>query len=97
MVKPDLKARIFRAAAILHKHKISQAELADIVGASQPQVSRILNAKGLRATKLPVAVLNPLCRAPEWSPLKAATHNFVSTAKVNLVAGSSHRLPSESP
>lgn len=52
MVKPDLKARIFRAAAILRKHKISQAELADIVGASQPQVSRILNAKGLRATKL---------------------------------------------
>ena len=52
MVKPDLKARIFRAAAILRQHKISQAELADIVGASQPQVSRILNAKGLRATRL---------------------------------------------
>lgn len=28
MDKPDLKARIFRAAAILRKHKISQAELA---------------------------------------------------------------------
>lgn len=52
MVKSDLKARVIRAAAILRRHKISQGELADIVGASQPQVSRVLNARVLRATRL---------------------------------------------
>ena len=52
MVKSDLKARVMRAAAILREHKISQAELAAIVGASQPQVSRVLNGRGHRATRL---------------------------------------------
>lgn len=52
MVKPELKARVLRAAAIFRRHKVLQADVAAAVGASQPQVSRILNARGLRATRL---------------------------------------------
>jgi transcriptional regulator with XRE-family HTH domain len=52
LVKPDLKARALRAASTFRKYKISQAEVAAFVGASQPQVSRILSGSGLRATRL---------------------------------------------
>lgn len=52
MVKPELRSRVLRAAATFRKHKLSQAEVAAFVGASQPQVSRILNGRGLRATRL---------------------------------------------
>lgn len=46
------KARLLRAATIFREKGISQAEVAEIVGASQPQVSRILKGGGVRATKL---------------------------------------------
>ena len=52
MIKPDRKARVIRAAEIYRKHGITQGEIADVVGASQPQVSRVLKGNGLRATKL---------------------------------------------
>lgn len=48
----NLKARVLRAATIFSEHRITQAEVAAVVGASQPQVSRILKGQGLRATKL---------------------------------------------
>lgn len=46
------KARILRAATIFRERGISQSEVADIVGACQPQISRILKGEGIRATKL---------------------------------------------
>lgn len=41
-----------RAAHTCRLHSITQAEIAEAVGASQPQVSRILKAQGLRASRL---------------------------------------------
>lgn len=46
------KSRVLRAAAIFREQGISQSEVAEIVGASQPQISRILKGEGIRATKL---------------------------------------------
>ncbi|WP_370452117.1 helix-turn-helix domain-containing protein [Dechloromonas sp. CZR5] len=46
------KAHVMRAARIFRAHGISQAEMAEFVGASQPQISRILKGEGIRATKL---------------------------------------------
>ena len=52
MIKPDLRARVLRAAEIYRKHGVTQDDIAEVVGASQPQVSRVLKGDGLRATKL---------------------------------------------
>lgn len=52
MIHPDLKARALRAAQTCRTLGITQAEIAVAVGASQPQVSRILKAQGLRASRL---------------------------------------------
>ncbi|MBI1887778.1 MAG: hypothetical protein HYS19_05325 [Nitrosomonadales bacterium] len=52
MISPDLKSRAMRAAHTCRLHGITQAEIAEAVGASQPQVSRILKAQGLRASRL---------------------------------------------
>jgi transcriptional regulator with XRE-family HTH domain len=52
MINPDLKARALRAAQTCRTHGITQADIAIAVGASQPQVSRILKAQGLRASRL---------------------------------------------
>lgn len=52
MISPSLKSRAMRAAQICRIHGITQAEIAEAVGASQPQVSRILKAQGLRASRL---------------------------------------------
>jgi len=46
------KARVLRAATIFRERGISQAEVAEFFGASQPQISRILKGEGIRATKL---------------------------------------------
>lgn len=46
------KARVLRAATIFRERGISQAEVAEFVGASQAQISRILKGEGIRATKL---------------------------------------------
>lgn len=46
------KARVLRAATIFRERGISQADVAEVVGASQPQISRILKGDGIRATKL---------------------------------------------
>ena len=43
MIKPDLKARVLLAAEIYRKHGVTQDEIAEVVGASQPQVSRAPN------------------------------------------------------
>lgn len=52
MIGMVTKARVLRAAAIFRERGISQSEVAEIVGASQPQISRILKGEGIRATKL---------------------------------------------
>lgn len=52
MINPDLKARVLRAAQTCRLHGITQVDIAVAVGASQPQVSRILKAQGLRASRL---------------------------------------------
>lgn len=52
MIKPGLKARVLRAAEIYRKHSVAQDEIAEVVGASQPLVSRVLEGDGLRTTKL---------------------------------------------
>jgi len=46
------KARVLRAATIFRERGIRQSEVAEIVGASQPQISRVLKGEGIRATKL---------------------------------------------
>ncbi len=46
------KVRLLRAATIFRERGISQSEVAEIVGASQPQISRILKGGGIRASKL---------------------------------------------
>lgn len=52
MISPDQKARALRAAETCRTLGITQEEIAVAVGASQPQVSRILAAKGLRYSRL---------------------------------------------
>lgn len=52
MSEPALQARAIRVAEICRQQHISQSVIADAVGASQPQVSRILNGKGLRRSRL---------------------------------------------
>lgn len=48
----NLKARSLRAAEIYRRHDITQADIATFVGASQPQVSRLLAGNVLRASRL---------------------------------------------
>jgi transcriptional regulator with XRE-family HTH domain len=45
-------ARALRAGEICREHGITQAQIADAVGASQSQVSRILSGQGLRQSRL---------------------------------------------
>lgn len=52
MAKSDQTARALRAAQICRERHITQMQVADAVGASQSQVSRILQGKGLRQSRL---------------------------------------------
>lgn len=52
MISPDQQARVLRAAEICRKRHISQTAIAEAVGASQPQVSRILSGQGIRRSRL---------------------------------------------
>lgn len=52
MQTPDLQARLQRVASACKSHNISQMQIADAVGASQSQVSRILGGRGQRLTRL---------------------------------------------
>ena len=45
-------ARALRAGEICREHGITQAQIADAVGASQSQVSRILSGHGIRQSRL---------------------------------------------
>ena len=51
MLSEDQKARAYHAADACRALGITQAEIAAAIGASQPQVSRILTAKGLRTSR----------------------------------------------
>ena len=44
--KVERRARILRAADIFRKNGITQDEIASVVGASQPQISRVLKGIG---------------------------------------------------
>lgn len=48
----NLRTRALRAANFCRDQKITQAQIASALGASQPQVSRILQGKGLRHSRL---------------------------------------------
>lgn len=52
MTQLDYQARTQRAAQICREQGITQSEIANAVGASQSQVSRILQGKGLRNSRL---------------------------------------------
>ena len=52
LTKAERKTRILRAGEIFRRHGVTQDEVGAVVGASQPQVSRILQGKQVRATKL---------------------------------------------
>ena len=52
MIAPDLQSRALRAADFCRSRRITQAEIASALGASQPQVSRILKGRGLRHSRL---------------------------------------------
>ena len=52
LTKAERKARILRAAEIFRSHGVTQDEVGAVVGASQPQVSRVLQGNLVRATKL---------------------------------------------
>ena len=52
MISPSQKARALRAAQTCRLLGITQAEVAEAVGASQSQVSRIFQAQGLRTSRL---------------------------------------------
>jgi transcriptional regulator with XRE-family HTH domain len=51
-MKPDIKARALRAAKACRLHGITQSEIAETLGASQSQISRIFRAQGLRTSRL---------------------------------------------
>lgn len=52
MNKLDLQARVQRASEICRRHNISQAQVAEAIGASQSQVSRILAGNHRRPSRL---------------------------------------------
>ena len=52
MIQSEYQARALRAAQLCREHGISQTEIANAVGASQSQVSRILQGKGVRSSRL---------------------------------------------
>ncbi len=52
LTKAERRARILRAAEIFRRHGVRQEEVGGVVGASQPQVSRVLQGNLSRATKL---------------------------------------------
>lgn len=52
LINSDLKARALRAAEIYRRHGITQGDVAVFVGASQPQVSRLLSGNPMRASRL---------------------------------------------
>lgn len=52
MISSVQKSRAMRAAQTCRLHGITQAEIANALDASQSQVSRILQAQGLRASRL---------------------------------------------
>ncbi len=52
MISPAQKARAIRAAESCKRLDLTQQQIADALGVSQGQVSRILGAKGVRASRL---------------------------------------------
>ena len=52
MNEASQRARALRANDICRQRKLTQAQVADALGASQAQVSRILGGKGLRKSRL---------------------------------------------
>lgn len=52
MTSTELAARAERARSICKTHGVTQAQIANDLGASQSQVSRILKGQGLRASRL---------------------------------------------
>lgn len=52
MLDTRIEARVLRAAETLRRRGITQGQVAEAVGASQSQVSRILSGRGERGSRL---------------------------------------------
>lgn len=52
MDDPTIKARVKRVDELCRQHEVSQTQIAQALGASQSQVSRILKGHGLRQSRL---------------------------------------------
>lgn len=52
MIEASLKTRVLLAGEVCRQRGITQAQIAEAVGASQSQVSRILSGRGLRKSRL---------------------------------------------
>ena len=52
MLNPALEARVLAARELCRQRGITQDQVAEAVGASQSQVSRILSGRGLRQSRL---------------------------------------------
>lgn len=52
MIDASLKSRVLFAGEVCRQRGITQAQIAEAVGASQSQVSRILSGRGLRKSRL---------------------------------------------
>lgn len=52
MIDQALLARALRAAELAKRHGLTQSQIAAAVGASQPQVSRILKGQGLKRSRV---------------------------------------------
>lgn len=74
MINMNLKSRVLRATTVFRARGIGQAEVAAAVGASQPQISRILKGEGIRATKLTEEVCL-LAERLEWITAEAVCAN----------------------
>ncbi|UJW81190.1 helix-turn-helix domain-containing protein [Hydrogenophaga sp. SL48] len=52
MLQSDIQSRVLNAARMSRLQGITQAQIAEALGASQSQVSRILSGRGLRKSRL---------------------------------------------
>lgn len=62
LTKAERKARTLRAAEIFRRHGVTQDEVGAVVGASQPQVSRV-SSRGSSTRDEIVGGYSPLCGA----------------------------------
>ncbi len=78
MEKNDLQARALRASKICKSIGLTQKQLALAIGASQPQVSRILKGRGLRASR----IFDEVCIYAENKIKKTSADAIISNSEL---------------